>query len=522
MPRVEVVIRKFLPAIMFFHGLLALASVSIAQNPQDNAATYYSRDKNFLIPFKSPGVASKISKIMLHVSEDFGKTYALAGTAIPSQDQFLFRSPKDGWYWFAVQSQEVDGKMSPPNINLAPPSLKICVDSTPPQVTLRGILKDGVANVDWDIRDENLDLATMRLEFRGADGKEWVPLSAQQLAQGQHTWNPSGSSSIEVHLTIRDKAGNFGESKIAIQPNGMRSGSIALDGTGAKGNVSMVKSRRFQLNYKIDDVGPSDVSRIEVYVTRDGGRTWRKYDQDAPKNPPCTIEVPEEGRYGFTLIARSGVDLGEQPPRSGDIPHFWVEVDETRPVVRLIGVDVGRGIDLGNLSITWTASDRYLGPNPIQISYAKTAEGPWTPAVSNLPNTGRYVWRLPNDGLPYQFFLRVEATDLAGNVGTAETTAPVKVDLSTPKARVISAEVTAIGGASNTSAAPSTPVNNFTPPPPPSSPLPSGNNPPPFSPPPPPPPSSPSPEKSSANPASFPGSGNGSVPPFPSDPNKND
>ncbi|MFZ9793405.1 MAG: hypothetical protein ACO3F3_13800, partial [Gemmataceae bacterium] len=62
MPRVEVVIRKFLPAIMFFHGLLALASFSIAQNPQDNAATYYSRDKNFLIPFKSPGVDSKISK----------------------------------------------------------------------------------------------------------------------------------------------------------------------------------------------------------------------------------------------------------------------------------------------------------------------------------------------------------------------------------------------------------------------------------------------------------------------------
>jgi PHD/YefM family antitoxin component YafN of YafNO toxin-antitoxin module len=34
----------------------------------------------------------------------------------------------------------------------------------------------------------------------------------------------------------------------------------------------MVKSRRFQLNYKIDDVGPSDISRVEVYVTRDGGK----------------------------------------------------------------------------------------------------------------------------------------------------------------------------------------------------------------------------------------------------------
>ena len=37
------------------------------------------------------------------------------------------------------------------------------------------------------------------------------------------------------------------------------------------------------------------------------------------------------------------------------------------------------------------------------------------------------------DGLPYQFFVRVEAIDLAGNVGEAITLERVKVDLSLPK-----------------------------------------------------------------------------------------
>jgi hypothetical protein len=422
--------------------------------------TYYSRDSAFIIPFSSNPAETKIQKILLHVSEDFGKTYSHVGTALPTQKQFLFRAQKDGWYWFSVQSQEIDGRMVPANINVAQPSLKVCIDSTPPSVVLRGIFKDGSASIDWDLRDETLDLSSMRLEFRNSDGKDWVPLSAQQIAQGQHVWNPGTAGNIEVHLSVRDKCGNFGESSIVIQPNGTRAGNSSQENGSGKGNISMVKSRRFQLNYKIDDVGPSDISRVEVYVTRDGGKVWRKYDQDAPKQPPCIVDVPEEGRYGFTLVARSGVDLGEHPPKSGDLPQFWVEVDETKPIVKLIGVDVGRGIDQGNLSVTWTASDKYLGPNPINISYAKTPEGPWVVAVPNLPNTGRYVWRMPADGLPYQFFVKVEASDLAGNIGAAETTAAVKVDLSTPKARVIGVDVSPVGGGY---APPSSPMNQYIP-----------------------------------------------------------
>jgi hypothetical protein len=38
--------------------------------------------------------------------------------------------------------------------------------------------------------------------------------------------------------------------------------------------------------------------------------------------------------------------------------------------------------------------------------------------------------------LPYQFFVRVEAVDLAGNVGEAITLDKVKVDLSLPKAQI--------------------------------------------------------------------------------------
>ncbi len=493
-------------SLLAFYCIICTSLINAAP-PTD---TYYSRDASFIIPFSSNPADSKIQKILLHVSEDFGKTYAHVGTALPTQKQFLFRAQKDGWYWFSVQSQEIDGRMVPANINIAQPSLKVCIDSTPPSVVLRGVFKDGSASIDWDLRDETLDLSSMRLEFRNSDGKDWVPLSAQQIAQGQHVWNPGTSGNIEVHLTVRDKCGNFGESSIVIQPNGTRAGSTTQENGSGKGNISMVKSRRFQLNYKIDDVGPSDISRVEVYVTRDGGKVWRKYDQDAPKLPPCIVDVPEEGRYGFTLVARSGVDLGEHPPKSGDLPQFWVEVDETKPLVKLIGVDVGRGIDQGNLSVTWTAADKYLGPNPVNISYAKTPEGPWVVAVPNLPNTGRYVWRMPGEGLPYQFFIRVEASDLAGNIGSAETTGAVKVDLSTPKARVTGVDVSPVGSGGGYTP-PASPINQDIPAVPapkpassfpntPSSTIPSNNG------------------SAPASPTSFPGLGSEGMPTFPTNP----
>ena len=51
---------------------------------------------------------------------------------------------------------------------------------------------------------------------------------------------------------------------------------------------------------------------------------------------------------------------------------------------------------------------------------AEQKDGPWNPIADRLANNGNHVWRMP-DQLPYQFFLKVEALDLAGNIGDAVT-----------------------------------------------------------------------------------------------------
>jgi hypothetical protein len=204
--------------------------------------------------------------------------------------------------------------------------------------------------------------------------------------------------------------------------------------------VRLVNSKTISLSYELKDVGKSGVSVVELWYTTDG-RNWLKYPDRAQQQSPYVFQVDAEGLYGFTLVARSGVGLGEQPPKYGDPPQIWVEVDLTKPVVRLQNVEVGRGPESGNLTITWTATDKNLERQPITLSYAETADGPWKPIAANLENSGRYLWKMPAD-VPYRFLVRVEAADRARNVGGDQTepSRPVIVDLSQPKVQVLGVE----------------------------------------------------------------------------------
>jgi hypothetical protein len=243
---------------------------------------------------------------------------------------------------------------------------------------------------------------------------------------------------VEVRLQVKDLAGNFSEAMTTVAPGGGTRPAGTQD-PGAGANVRMVNSKRISINYDVKEVGKSGVAIIELWYTRNGGSNWQKYAEQAdPKAPYVyTVEVSEEGLYGFTLVARNRAGFGESPPRAGDPPQVWVEVDLTKPVVRMLAPEVGRGADLGTLTINYSATDKNLAQRPITLSYAEKLEGPWVEIVRGEENTGRFVWRMP-ESVPYQFYVRVEAADRAGNVGAAETGKAVIVDLSQPKVQVIS------------------------------------------------------------------------------------
>jgi hypothetical protein len=91
------------------------------------------------------------------------------------------------------------------------------------------------------------------------------------------------------------------------------------------------------------------------------------------------------------------------------------------------------------LNIQWKASDKNLASHPITISYAEKVDGPWQPVRSNLDNSGRYQWPL-RSGSPAAMYVRVEAKDLAGNVGIGQTPMPIHVDMARPTVQIVDVE----------------------------------------------------------------------------------
>jgi len=229
-----------------------------------------------------------------------------------------------------------------------------------------------------------------------------------------------------------------------IQP---AAAAVANDNTPLA-NTQMSKSPRFELNYTLD-VGPSGVARVDLYVTRDDGRTWIKWStHDGRENPLKVIldtrfNKDVEGDYGMALVPTSGAGLSESAPVAGINPDLRVRVDMTAPVVKVYQPTA----DPNNkhaLLLNWEATDANFGKEPIAIEYAEDPRGPWksvsaseaTTQQHRIDNTGSYSWQPPVNLATPKVFLRFTAWDTAGNKSDAVTPNPILVDLTKPKARI--------------------------------------------------------------------------------------
>ena len=181
--------------------------------------------------------------------------------------------------------------------------------------------------------------------------------------------------------------------------------------------VRYVNSKSIKLNYRRNGASPPESSAVELWCTRDT-HTWKRYGAAVQDQPPYVIKVAEEGLYGFTLIPFN--ENGNKAPQPGDQPQIWVEVDLTKPVVRMFPVEVYSDGSGWIAKIRWTATDKNFGPRPVKLSYAEQPAGPWMTIAADLANSGSYAWQMPANR-PSSFFVRVEVKDLAGNVGTDQS-----------------------------------------------------------------------------------------------------
>lgn len=215
-------------------------------------------------------------------------------------------------------------------------------------------------------------------------------------------------------------------------------GQLASWGNGSptfsRGRV--VRSKKFQIRYKVEDVGPSGVGSVELYISENDGGKWYKYGNDSDRRSPYEVVVPREGTYGFALRVRSGVGLAADPPQPGEKPAITVTFDKTPPVARLLPLRQGRGAAINKILIQWSVTDAFPTERSVSLSYAPAPNGPWQPIVGGQPNNGRYVWTI-GQRMPQRVYVRLTARDAAGNRASVTSRQPVTIDLTRPSARIV-------------------------------------------------------------------------------------
>ena len=205
-------------------------------------------------------------------------------------------------------------------------------------------------------------------------------------------------------------------------------------GPAPKPTRQVLNTTHASLDYRIDPVGPSGVGKVEIWITADQGQTWRRLAEDADRQSPADIDLPGEGLFGVRLVITNGNGFGGSPPTRGEQPSAWIEVDTTAPYVLLRDVDPIT--DGGSLTIRWSAKDKNLMSEPVSLYFRTRPEGPWQAVARGLKNDGSYRWTFPHN-MGSQFFFKIEVADQAGNIGRAETTNPVALDMTEPRAVVM-------------------------------------------------------------------------------------
>ena len=505
-------------------GLAACLVASADSPPKSQLLWEHSRA--FRIPVTVPEESRKqIREMILWSSDDAGYAWKKATQTTPDAPEFAFRAPRDGEYWFAVQTLDTNGKFYPNGDTPPEPMLRVIVDSVRPTVVLEPQGRRGtVAGVRWEVEDDHLLLSSLALEYQSEGARDWrqVPLAPGDLALiGAKSWDTGTGDTVKVRLTVRDRAGNsrsaeqvladgladnpdladaesrrsappvkpisgrpgptfstddadgFGPMEPPPTPPGRTTPRVA-DENGFEvpetapgpapdrdfasaprnsfanrsprgstaGETLMVGSQRFPLKYEVEDAGPGGPALVELWMTRDSGRSWTRQPKDADCMSPYNVDLGGDGLFGLCLVVQSASGLGDLPPAPRDQPQMWVEVDSQPPSVILEPPRSGRGTNMGKVEIRWRASDAHLADRPVMIYYREDRpDSPWVPIGERMDNLARYIWTVP-ESIPPRFHLKVEAQDTLGNKGSDDTLnlGPVLLDRARPRGRILGLE----------------------------------------------------------------------------------
>jgi hypothetical protein len=490
-------------SLMAVATVLAIAGAAHAQTGAAENGKFYTKQPTFHLPINiDDKTRNGIQEVQLYVKAP-GSEWMRSQAAPPTRGSFEYRAIGDGEYWFTLMTVDKRGVVTPSDVSKAAPDeiIKVIVDTQPPMIDLQTIkLPNGELQLRCTVFDANPDPRSLRITWKGRDQMMHTLEPVPGLA-GTYRIPAPEVFLMPVRVSVSDLAGNTTTEDVNLQnvpaqlpgatqesvrqpqeplkqslPHAEPAPQYSSTSTGSSANYSqnimqtnataspslpplpeqktgaalgnvqrqLLNTTRASLDYRIDQVGPSGVGKVEVWMTADQGHSWQRLCEDKNRRSPTEFDLPGDGLFGVRLVVTNGNGFGGRPPAPGDQPNCWIEVDTVAPTVQLRDIEP---ITNGNtVDIRWTASDKNLGPEPVNLYYATRKDGTWQPLAQKVKNDGQYRWSFPRDA-GGQFFIRVEVTDLAGNVTRCDSPAAIVLDMTEPRASVVG--VTAVRAGRN-------------------------------------------------------------------------
>jgi hypothetical protein len=191
----------------------------------------------------------------------------------------------------------------------------------------------------------------------------------------------------------------------------------------ARDDVPLFPSRHnlFDIPFQIDEPIPGqEPVEVQLHVSENRGVTWHLASKAKPEDGRFSFRAAHDGEFWFLVrtLNRQGRLLPEKPFE----PEMRVMIDTEPPTIE---VQCTRG-SAGEIVCAWKLLDPNLKPNTLQLTYQGIDSGPHWSTVGAVPSTqaadGSWTGKtsfVPS-GVKSPVFVRIEATDAAGNRATAQ------------------------------------------------------------------------------------------------------
>lgn len=345
-----------------------------------------------------------------------------------------FTAPREGKFGVVLVPVDQEGRRDFIPNQSTKPDVVVVYDATPPSVEVLApnggeILGGGkTTEIAWIAEDANLAPAPIALMVSQDGGVNWTEIDRDLPNTGRHRWTTPGESgaAFRVRVVARDLADNAGadasDANFTVDADAPE---LQIMGPPTATRLPV------QIQYRVVEVGGSDVTRVRVFVTADDGVSWTELDNDDLSSPFEFTAL--NGRYGLWLAADDAVGNRGATPVPGAKPKATLVIDTTPPALTL--VEPARDIYLGGrpLEIRWVARDNIDIPQRSISIYSSDDGGrSWRVIAEGVSNNGLYTWDAPGAG-GRGYHIKLVARDTLGNTNEA-ISRPFALDVNIPEA----------------------------------------------------------------------------------------